>query len=548
MHSSKPVIGRGDRFLRLSIIGMSQGQDELIGQIRELADKVYFEEQRAVKALQLQFINDTLSPRVVSNSTYIEQEKTPCLSGTRVDILAEIDRWIADTSVDAPRLLWLSGPPGSGKSTITTTVCRGLRDRRALSAQFFINRNYAPTMNPKCLLPSIAIQLIHRHPELVPSMHDILQDAPSLVEDITEAQAQGLFVQPIRHISSLRPSEPVIIVIDALDESDPTRLWRTANIIFGAIKSLPPQAKLLISSRVEDEIQSHFRKLGTNHIYLDTSAASSLDDVNGYLRNRLSHIAERFGLQPLGWPTEDEVKRLCKQASGLFIWAVTATSFIETTIKLRGRSYLGRLVKQLNKKGMGDIRKLYTAVLESAFPASDGTDPWLFEEFRQIVGSIVGLGLPYTVEELTTLLDLRDDDDIPVDIENFIRRFRTVLVAGNNEITSKTVPRLHKSFYEFIISDGVDARFRIDRLAFSEAAFQKCLNRFDGFRDLKYLDAAMSCRFASDDDGDHCSLYTLMAKAVEVLNRVSDITPPGQRRLMILEGRTSGDIIICEMS
>jgi hypothetical protein len=49
-----------------------------------------------------------------------------------------------------------------------------------------------------------------------------------------------------------------------------------------------------------------------------------------------------------------------------------------------------------------------------------------------------------------------------VDIEHCVHRLCTVLVAGVDEINGQTVPRLHKSFFKYIISKCADPRFYVN--------------------------------------------------------------------------------------
>jgi len=45
-----------------------------------------------------------------------------CLEGTREELLKEICDWINDTEEDTPRIFWLHGPAGTGKSSIAHTL------------------------------------------------------------------------------------------------------------------------------------------------------------------------------------------------------------------------------------------------------------------------------------------------------------------------------------------------------------------------------------------------------------------------------------------
>jgi len=42
--------------------------------------------------------------------------------GTRVQVLRDIQDWICD--MKAPRIFWLTGMAGTGKSAIAWTICR----------------------------------------------------------------------------------------------------------------------------------------------------------------------------------------------------------------------------------------------------------------------------------------------------------------------------------------------------------------------------------------------------------------------------------------
>ena len=54
------------------------------------------------------------------------------MPGTREDVLSLIKTWVHD--LDEPNIFWLSGSPGSGKTTIASTV---ITDFDCFSGQFF---------------------------------------------------------------------------------------------------------------------------------------------------------------------------------------------------------------------------------------------------------------------------------------------------------------------------------------------------------------------------------------------------------------------------
>ena len=125
---------------------------------------------------------------------------------------------------------------------------------------------------------------------------------------------------------------------------------------------------------------------------------------------------------------------------------------------------------------LSEINNLYNLVLRQSYRGNSNAG-WEYEKFRRIVGAIVVLREPLKLHDLRLLLDIRQTDtSIPVDVVNFIRRLRTVLVAGADVVDDDTVPRLHKSFYEFI-SQEVSSEFRIDTKISETELASKCLSR-----------------------------------------------------------------------
>jgi hypothetical protein len=175
-----------------------------------------------------------------------------------------------------------------------------------------------------------------------------------------------LFLKPIQVASDLSSSKTILVVIDALDEYD-RECHRIANIFSKAIAKLPPNAKVLVSSRPEEGIRAHFSPMldagDATRIDLDTSTPSSILDVAMFLREQIKEIVSTEGLER-EWPGEEEMQGLCDKASGLFIWAVTAAKFMRAQIVANGSGCLDGVLDELNTRGMGDINALYHTILK----------------------------------------------------------------------------------------------------------------------------------------------------------------------------------------
>jgi WD40 repeat protein len=286
------------------------------------------------------------------------------------------------------------------------------------------------------------------------------------------------------------------LVIDGLDETSRSRLRFTAGIFSELFAKLCCcNAKVFISSRTEDEIQKPFSKAfdvrHVKHIHLDTSTQASIQDVSYFLAMRIKEIVENNDLNWEKWPGEVRMQALCIRASGLFIWAATVVKFFQEQIHALGRECLNDLLDVVSTDGMGDINTLYGAILHIVY--SGRKNEWEFETFRRVVGCIVVLQEPLCLAEIENLLDLRQNaSNERVDIQRLVRRLRTVLVPGTNAIDGQTIPRLHKSFFEFISSNRANCHFRINsNISNGELAVQ-CLRQLACLRD-KHASLSENC-------------------------------------------------------
>ncbi|KZP18437.1 hypothetical protein FIBSPDRAFT_956229 [Athelia psychrophila] len=463
---------------------MSEGIDAILDEIEKIRqhqkdqleaihDKLDAQEQARLLIEQSRARETYLAKMLHTavNPTYTHQGKLPCDEGTRVEVLAEIMEWINHRADENQSFLWLTGEPGAGKSAITASIARACKDDGTLWAQFFINRNNAETTDPRLYFPSIARQFIDHstRPDVAIAIVEALKSRPSLMDGISHTQASQLFVNAFKIACVSDQQQPVVVVIDGLDETDPEKLAETAQIFSQIFSSLSDQtsrnAKVLISSRTDDDIRKPFAKMmdprHVKHIHLDTSAASSIRDVSAYMVRRIVRIVEDNDLNWNEWPGEARMQALCIRGSGLFIWAVTVVKFFQDQIRVWGAECLNDLLDAFSTNGMTDINTLYRTVIQLSY--RDCSDAWRFETFRRIVGCVAALKEPLPIAAISNLLNLRrGPSSSPVDVVNFFCQTRTVLVAGADAIDGKTVPRLHKSFFEFITSERADANFRVN--------------------------------------------------------------------------------------
>jgi hypothetical protein len=311
------------------------------------------------------------------DATFEYQKKYPCDPGTRQENLSDIMEWTSEISDTGRCFFRMSDDPGVGKSPITVSITKEYKHLRVLWAQLFINSNDARTFDPRFFFPSLAQQMFKSSPAVEYAVHETLKEQSELmIDDISIDQAKKLFVNTIRIASKSSPTSPVVIVIDALDETDFKRLAATVETLSEVLLDLPRNAKVFISSRAEDVIRDVFGPQLTNarvrHMHLGEAF-----HPGGY--KVFIEVAAVMKKHHINWSRwgEERMRKLCTQASGLFIWAITAIEYIQAEIEEAGKECLGVVLDQLNANGMEDVNTLYLTILNQTYRRESG--PWRYQ-------------------------------------------------------------------------------------------------------------------------------------------------------------------------
>ena len=151
-----------------------------------------------------------------------------CTDGTRVKdqglkVLDDITKWANDCSLASPRVFWLTGQAGSGKTTIAYTIAKRFEGDNAnqhtvLGGSFLCSRQFEETQSQTRILPTIAYQLAHKCKSYANTLH--ITDKFDAVNHNVSSQIMGLLTEPWQLSEATRPPDlpPYLIIIDALDE------------------------------------------------------------------------------------------------------------------------------------------------------------------------------------------------------------------------------------------------------------------------------------------------------------------------------------------
>ncbi|CAG7855257.1 SubName: Full=Related to WD-40 repeat-containing protein-Laccaria bicolor {ECO:0000313/EMBL:CCA76483.1}, partial [Serendipita indica DSM 11827] len=140
------------------------------------------------------------------------QHKT-CLPGTRVPILQEIRQWRLDSNADK-RIFWLCDVGGSGKSTVTLTMCEEWDNTKdVLVGRFFFSKNARQTSETDDFCSVIAGDIGAQNETILEQIKMIKERDPHLLIRGLRHQFTKLIEEPLQLAKT-----DIVLVIDAVDE------------------------------------------------------------------------------------------------------------------------------------------------------------------------------------------------------------------------------------------------------------------------------------------------------------------------------------------
>ena len=279
-----------------------------------------------------------VSPDALHNS--LEQSNPPkCHPNTRTAVLKDILSWAEDDTSETP-VLWLYGPAGAGKTAIGHSIAEMSQERNQFAAGFFFSRTAAGRNHEKCLIATIAYQLLQSIPEARSFIEASATKDPLIFTQSLSSQIRHLIVDPLKQMLAgpHNPSFPRFIVIDGLDECSPQESQTNIlTAIYTAFKQDSFPFRVLICSRPEPNICDMFELEladSTHQISLDDKYEPDID-IALYLRSKFSEIVRKHrrnrGMRslPLPWPSEKTIQTLVSKASGQFIYAATVIRYVD---------------------------------------------------------------------------------------------------------------------------------------------------------------------------------------------------------------------------
>jgi len=279
----------------------------------------------------LQSINDVL----VNPETRSYPFESPL--GDRQSIL---DDFLHKFDEGGSKVVWLIGPPLSGKSVMAHRFMRMLLSQKRLAAAFLFPDAGVPDIRRETILQVLKRQMIDNIPGY--------SEATNQPSDSAES-AESVF-EPLGEIRSIAQEPPRILVLDNINRS----VWKVVKDIAESF-ALPSNAHLPLKLFVTSSPDNYRRD---SHLGLPAASPISMVDLSleipSLVRDSLYRLKESHPFRsdlPSDWPPAQELQTLVERALSSALYASVAVDYV-SNIHFHPHIRLTRLCEAPSNYGM----------------------------------------------------------------------------------------------------------------------------------------------------------------------------------------------------
>jgi hypothetical protein len=356
-----------------------------------------------------------------------------------VKILANLQAWAMDG--DGCKVYWLVGMAGTGKSTISHTLCEMLDNGSLLGASFFCSRASSKTSDARLIIPTIAHALASSSPSIKASVVEAIEEDETLAESTyskLEDQFNKLVRDPLQ--ASIHPDVKTykVIVIDAVDECT------NHNVVSSLIKLILRSAshlplKIFIASRDEPPIRAAFDSAASlRHRFILHEVEKDVveGDIRKYVETSLSEI------NTPGCDITQDMSKLIRQCGTLFIYAATAVRYITGARGPPSKRLSAITSQSTSTKFQASLDDLYGQLLEQACVDMEQDE---INDMRNFVADIVFLQNPLPIRVIASLSETHIHAD---QLRQCLSPLHSVVHVSDQEEAAVTL--FHASFFDFV--------------------------------------------------------------------------------------------------
>ncbi|CAB4004259.1 E3 ubiquitin- ligase DZIP3 [Paramuricea clavata] len=378
--------------------------------------------------------------------------------GTREWVFEQFFTWFNDEK-SGNRAFIISGLAGMGKSVIAAVICKRLAEH--VCASHFFQYNNSHYNNPNILLQSLAWQLC----QVVPPYKEALIQKLSgnLGQTLNNENIEGLFSilfkEPFSGISY--SGERILIVLDAVDESEYYGRHELANLISNHLHKLPSYIRFLITTRPEKNLIDKFKQL--NPLYIEGNDVRNLNDLKMVLQERC--------FQAGSVRSTNLIDSLAEKSDGLMLYAFLLSEIYNDKSSMFSIDSLPQGIEKHYEK--------YFRRLASELRLLEISEDKLFS----LLSALAVAKEPFPEAFVKTLLGLEDSR---MTMQKVRKAISSLLVINEDN----TISFFHKSVRDWLVDNEHD--YYVDVQDGHKCLFDECVIKLDELKQMDVRDAAMT--------------------------------------------------------
>ena len=355
---SQPLVKLGipqQEIDELKVAPLSPGENSYIEKLKEwkeledsLLEKMKdFENQMVDMRAEVKKLKGTLGSANISNVDQlakfdfkgkIDDLCKKFQEGTRQWFFDELSRWFAD---GGSRVMIVTAGPGIGKSVLSAKVCQDYSENKQLAGCHFCDFKTSDSNNPSRILESLASQMCDNVNGFRDKLTGIVCRNHS--RDSLWNAFRVLLSEPLHALD--RP-EPMLIVVDALDESKTDDMSEFLELISDEFPVLPEWIKILITSRPELQVKKKLEHF--NPLEILPQDDNQKEDLKCFVKSSLPHFKV------------DSIDSLVFWCQGSFLYAyymVKELKEIDPEVELNFRDYAPKGISGFYERQFERLRK-----------------------------------------------------------------------------------------------------------------------------------------------------------------------------------------------
>ena len=234
-------------------------------------------------------------------------------------------------------ILVVTGPAGSGKTSLLKTIARMYKEKDCHPASFFFSATDRERNKPTFLINTIVYQIAVAVPELQPYIARAIKDDSTVLSWSSTTQSARLLMQPQTDLLAVYPDLPIrkrLIIIDALDEC--TDQLEVLSTLTRALSDNFLDFRCLLSSRLDNHIENALtltESLIHDRLFLGGDEDAEQSDIRFFLTAEIERVLSHHPMRariPPDWPKKADIDTLVERSSGLFLYAATVIRYIDS--------------------------------------------------------------------------------------------------------------------------------------------------------------------------------------------------------------------------